>query len=88
MNLSNRYQGGGIDADHNFTCAYCGESNSLFVDGSATWFFDPSGSQRQLLSQECEACFEINVLTVTLNREGAVWIRAEKRDEEAEDDQD
>jgi len=78
MGVSLTYQDGGLDAEHTYPCAYCGESNNVFVESSATWFFDPAGAQRQHMTQECEACLETNTLTVTVNRQGSVRVFAEK----------
>jgi len=39
-----------------FVCAYCGETNDLFVD--------PSAGDRQAYVEDCQVCCRPNLLTI------------------------
>jgi hypothetical protein len=42
--------------DSNFTCAFCGEDNSIFVD--------PTGGSQQTYVEDCQVCCRPNLLTI------------------------
>jgi hypothetical protein len=42
--------------DETFTCAFCLESNSIFVD--------PSGGEHQTYVEDCQVCCRPNVLAI------------------------
>jgi len=68
----------GLDEYNPYLCAYCGEENEVYVDGSATWLFEPTGSQRQLLTEECSSCCRRNLVTLHVGRDGDLTIEVEQ----------
>ena len=61
---------GALNADHPYWCAFCGEENSVFVDSS--------GSRRQKFTEDCAVCCRPNLITITIERTGAVNIEVER----------
>lgn len=68
MNLSD--QNPGANARHPYDCAFCGEQNDVFVDGS--------GRREQRFTEDCEVCCRPNLLTIRIERDGWVSVEAER----------
>lgn len=55
---------------HPYDCAFCGEENEVFVDGS--------GARRQQFTEDCEVCCRPNLLTIQIERDDWVSIAVER----------
>jgi hypothetical protein len=55
--------------DETFTCAYCCETNSLFVD--------PTGGSTQKYVEDCQVCCQPNMLAIEWNELGYFDVEAE-----------
>jgi transcription elongation factor Elf1 len=56
--------------DSEFTCAFCGETNSVFID--------PAGGAVQRYVEDCQVCCQPNVLNIAwCNQTGHYTIDAE-----------
>ena len=51
-----------------YSCAFCGEDNEVFVD--------PSGSRRQVFTEDCTVCCRPNLITLTIEDDGEVLLDA------------
>ena len=60
----------GANARHPFECAFCGEDNDVFVDGS--------GRREQRFTEDCQVCCHPNLLTIRIERDGWVSVEAER----------
>jgi len=60
----------GINTDHPYWCAFCGEENTVFVDGS--------GARRQKFTEDCAVCCRPNLITITIERDGGVSVEVER----------
>ncbi len=47
-----------------YHCAFCGESNEVFVD--------PSAGRRQAFTEDCAVCCRPNLLTLAIEGDGDV----------------
>lgn len=54
--------------DSAFTCAYCGETNTIFVD--------PTGGSQQTYVEDCQVCCAPNVLTIVWDNDLAMYLAA------------
>ena len=50
-----------------YECAFCGEENDTFVD--------PSAGGRQTYTEDCVVCCRPNLITLTLDHDGAVLLQ-------------
>jgi len=55
---------------HAYDCAFCGEENEVFVDGS--------GARTQRFTEDCQVCCRPNLLTIRIERDGWVSVEAER----------
>jgi len=55
---------------HPYPCAFCGEENEVFVDGS--------GARTQKFTEDCQVCCRPNLLTIRIERDGWVSVEAER----------
>ena len=53
-----------------YWCAFCGEPNEVFVDGS--------GARRQKFTEDCSVCCRPNLLTITLEFSGDISLEVEQ----------
>lgn len=53
-----------------YDCAFCGEANDVFVDGS--------GARIQKFTEDCEVCCRPNLLTISIERDGWINIEVER----------
>jgi len=60
----------GVNAHHAYDCAFCGEENEVFVDGS--------GARTQRFTEDCQVCCRPNLLTIRIERDGWVSVEAER----------
>ena len=60
----------GINQENPYDCAFCGEENSVFVDGS--------GARVQRFTEDCTVCCRPNLLTITIERDDSVWLDVER----------
>lgn len=67
MNDSNE---SGLNEYHTYWCAFCGEENEVFVDAS--------GARQQRFTEDCEVCCRPNLITITIERNGAITIVVEQ----------
>ena len=56
----------GINEYHTYGCAFCGEDNQVFVDGS--------GANHQEFTEDCEVCCRPNLISITVERDGFISI--------------
>ncbi len=62
--------GSGLNANHTYWCAFCGEENEVFVDGS--------GARRQQFTEDCTVCCRPNLLTLTIGYDDQITIDVER----------
>ena len=55
---------------HPYWCAFCGEQNEVFIDGS--------GARVQRFVEDCEVCCRPNLLSITIEFNGDISIDAEQ----------
>jgi len=60
----------GINEWHAYSCAFCGEENEVFVDGS--------GRREQRYTEDCQVCCRPNLLMIRIERDGWVSVEAER----------
>ena len=60
----------GLNTNHTYWCAFCGEENEVFVDGS--------GARRQQFTEDCTVCCRPNLLTITIGYDDSVTIDVER----------
>ena len=60
----------GVNAHHAYDCAFCGESNEVFVDGS--------GARTQRFTEDCQVCCRPNLLSITIHYDGVVNVDVER----------
>lgn len=60
----------GVNAWHEYDCAFCGESNEVFADGS--------GSRLQRFTEDCQVCCRPNLITIRIERDGWVDVSVER----------
>ncbi len=53
-----------------YDCAFCGEENEVFVDGS--------GARTQKFTEDCAVCCRPNLITIEIDRDGYVFINVER----------
>ena len=63
-----------FEPDQEFSCPYCGETNSLSVD--------PGGGKKQVLITDCEVCCHPIKVTVELDAGGEVTLDVKQEDEQ------
>lgn len=59
-----------INQYHPYECAFCGEENEVFVDGS--------GARTQKFTEDCAVCCRPNLITIEISRDGFVSVNAER----------
>ena len=60
----------GINEFHPYFCAFCGEENQVFVDGT--------GGAHQKFTEDCEVCCRPNLISVSIGYDGSVWVDSEQ----------
>ena len=60
----------GINAYHAYDCAFCGENNEVFVDGS--------GARTQRFTEDCEVCCRPNLISISIQVDDTVDINVER----------
>lgn len=60
----------GLNEWHPYPCAFCGEENEVFVDGS--------GARVQQFTEDCAVCCRPNLLTLSIERDGWISIEVER----------
>ncbi len=60
----------GLNEWHPYSCAFCGEENEVFVDGS--------GARTQQFTEDCAVCCRPNLLTISIERDGWISINVER----------
>lgn len=66
-NEADSAEAGGMEQ---YACAFCGETNEVFVDRTA--------ARRQQFTEDCEVCCRPNLITVFYDPDGGTWIDAEQ----------
>lgn len=59
-----------VNQYHPYDCAFCGEENEVFVDGS--------GARLQKFTEDCAVCCRPNLISIEIDRDGYVFINVER----------
>ena len=70
MAQSNDSDNAGTNEYHPYQCAFCGEENEVWVDAA--------GGARSQLTEDCAVCCRPNLITITVDRDGAVFLNVEQ----------
>jgi hypothetical protein len=70
MTQNNDWESAGTNEYHPYQCAFCGEENEVWVDAS--------GGARSQLTEDCAVCCRPNLITITVDRVGAVFLDIEQ----------
>jgi len=62
--------GGRVGDYEEYSCAFCGEMNEIFVDRTV--------ARRQQFTEDCEVCCRPNLIKVVIDPEAGVYIEAEQ----------
>jgi hypothetical protein len=65
-------QDGGLNEYHSYLCAFCGEENEVWIDGSLAEF----GGQTRL-TEDCAICCRPNLIIITISRNGDIFLDVE-----------
>jgi hypothetical protein len=76
MVQNNDWSNAGTNEYHPYHCAFCGEENEVWVDASGNAF--GSGGARSQLTEDCAVCCRPNLITITVDRDGAVFLDVEQ----------
>jgi hypothetical protein len=66
----NDSENAGTNEYHPYQCAFCGEENEVWVDAG--------GGPRSQLTEDCAVCCRPNLITITVDRDGAVFLNTEQ----------
>ena len=64
-------QKAGLNEYHPYSCAFCGEENEVFVDGSMA---SANSGPRLQFTEDCEICCRPNLISVFIDRNGEVFL--------------
>jgi len=70
MTRENSRDDGGLNEYHAYACAFCGQENEVFIDGS--------GGNYQQFTEDCEICCRPNLVTITIARDGDIFLDVEQ----------